>query len=283
MGLKDGDVIEHPLITKSVSRAQKKVEENNFSIRKRLLEYDNVMNQQREIIYKRRRQALDGDRLKSQMFEYLEEFADEVVAKYFQDADIHSIKDEVLRNLIIEVKIEPEDFHKLGEKGISDIIVNTAKEYYNKKESMIGTDLLARLERFVTLTVIDDKWREHLREMDDMKEGIGLRSYGQKDPLLEYKQEAYKLFISMLADIRTQTLSYAFKFYPQEPEEVQTSKVRRKQSRINVIKEDYNSIETSSGDSSQPSIQPVQVGDKVGRNEVCPCGSGKKYKNCHGA
>jgi preprotein translocase subunit SecA len=151
---------------------------------------------------------------------------------------------------------------------------------------MLGSELMARLERYAMLSVIDHKWKEHLREMDDLKEGIGLRAYGQKDPLVEYKAEAFKLFVVLLDQIRNDVVSFAFKFWPQAPEEVQRRKqpasgrmIESKQSTENI---GLSSNRGSNGGQQAGKPQPVQVGDKVGRNDPCPCGSGKKYKNCHG-
>jgi preprotein translocase subunit SecA len=144
---------------------------------------------------------------------------------------------------------------------------------------------MARLERYAVLNVIDEKWKEHLREMDDLKEGIGLRAYGQKDPLLEYKGEAYTLFLSLLDQIRDEVVSFCFKFWPQAPNEVQGRKTASAQ-RIKTIKDtaDNMGLHSSSGenDDSKGKHQPVHVEEKVGRNDPCPCGSGKKFKNCHG-
>jgi preprotein translocase subunit SecA len=284
MGLKEGEVIQHPLITKSVERAQKKVEENNFAIRKRLLEYDDTMNQQREVIYTRRQRALKGDRLKSEIFEYLEEYVTEVVESNFEDVQVDAIKEKILHSLLVEFPLQPEEFETLGKDGIIDRIINASKTFYKKKEEMLGSELMARLERYAVLSVIDHKWKEHLREMDDLKEGIGLRAYGQKDPLVEYKVEAFKLFTELLVQIRDEVVSFAFKFFPQAAEEVQTRR-RRPAGRIKEIKQSTDNI----GMTSQPAkevaevkVQPVRVAAKVGRNDPCPCGSGKKYKNCHG-
>jgi len=290
MGIKEGEVIQHPLITKSVERAQKKVEENNFSIRKRLLEYDDTMNQQREVIYTRRQRALQGDRLKSEIFEYLDEYGMDVVDRNFDDVLADNIKEEILQKLLVEVKLEPTEFESLGKEGIKERIIETAKSFYKRKEEMIGSDLMARLERYAVLSVIDQKWKEHLREMDDLKEGIGLRAYGQKDPLIEYKGEAFKLFVTLLEEIRNEVVSFAFKFFPQMPDEVQ-SRRRRQPARMTESKQSATNIGLASSGSraagqSHPEQggkpQPVQVGAKVGRNDPCPCGSGKKYKNCHG-
>ena len=286
MGLKEGEVIQHPLITKSVERAQKKVEENNFAIRKRLLEYDDTMNQQREVIYSRRQKALQGDRLKSEIFVLLEEYVTELVEKNFDDVLVDTIKEEVLHSLLIEVDLKAEEFESLGKDGVRDRILESARTFYQKKEEMLGSELMARLERYATLSVIDHKWKEHLREMDDLKEGIGLRAYGQKDPLVEYKAEAFKLFVQLLEHVRNEIVSFTFKFFPQAPEQIQS---RRKPSsgRIMESKQSATNIGLSTNRSEgSPEVagkaQPIKVEEKVGRNDPCPCGSGKKYKNCHG-
>ncbi len=287
MGIKEGEVIQHPMITKSVERAQKKVEENNFAIRKRLLEYDDTMNQQREVIYTRRNRALQGDRLKSQVFDLLEDYLHDVVDRYFDDILIDNLKEEILHNLLFEIKIKPEEFELLGKDGIVERIMESAKEFYNKKESMLGSEMMARLERYATLSVIDHKWKEHLREMDDLKEGIGLRAYGQKDPLVEYKTEAFKLFLTLLEEIRNDTVSFTFKFFPQAPEEVQNRR-RRQPLRMVETKQSADRMgitanrSSSDGEHRAGKPQPIQVGEKIGRNDPCPCGSGKKYKHCHG-
>ncbi len=286
MGIKEGEVIQHPMITKSVGRAQKKVEENNFAIRKRLLEYDDTMNQQREVIYNRRGKALQGDRLKGEIFELLEEFVDDVVDRNFADVLVDNIKEELLHNLLVEVKLEPDEFESLGNDGLKQRIVDTAKEFYSKKEEMLGPELMARLERYAVLSVIDQKWKEHLREMDDLKEGIGLRAYGQKDPLVEYKGEAFKLFVTLIEQVRNDVVSFAFKFFPQAPDDIQQRR-RQPASRITESKQATTNIGLSGGSQQAGphragKAQPVKVGEKVGRNDPCPCGSGKKYKQCHG-
>jgi preprotein translocase subunit SecA len=285
MGMEDGEAIQHPMITKSVERAQKKVEENNFAIRKRLLEYDNVMNQQREVIYARRRQALEGERLKSEVFEYLDESLTGIIEKYYDEGNIEKIHEELLQGLLVDFKIESETFLELGKDGLKEKVFEATQEFYKRKEEMLGSELMARLERYAVLNVIDEKWKEHLREMDDLKEGIGLRAYGQKDPLLEYKGEAYTLFLSLLDQIRDEVVSFCFKFWPQAPNEVQGRKTASAQ-RIKTIKDtaDNMGLHSSSGenDDSRGKPQPIHVEEKVGRNDPCPCGSGKKFKNCHG-
>jgi len=285
MGLKEGEVIQHPLITRSVERAQKKVEENNFSIRKRLLEYDDTMNSQREVIYTKRNRALQGDRLKSEIFDLLEEYIDEVVEKHFDNMEADLIKEEMMFRLLVDVKIDPAEFEKLGKEGLKNKLLDAAKEFYRRKEEMLSSELMARLERYAMLSVIDQKWKEHLREMDDLKEGIGLRAYGQKDPLVEYKGESFKLFVTLLEEIRNDVVSFAFKFFPHAPAEVQQQR-RQPVSRMTESKQVTTNIGLQVSRQGSPQVagkmQPIQVAEKVGRNDPCPCGSGKKYKNCHG-
>ncbi len=284
LGMQDGEAIQHPLISRSVERAQKKVEENNFAIRKRLLEFDNVMNQQREVIYSRRRQALEGERLKGEIFEYLEEFVQDIIDKYYDDGNFDKIKEEIFQHTLIDLKIEPDVIDKIGKDGFKDKILEAAKDFYNRKEEMLGSDLMARLERHAVLSVIDEKWKEHLREMDDLKEGIGLRAYGQKDPLLEYKAEAYNMFVQLLEHIRNEVISFAFKFWPHAPVDVQGRRPMPQQ-RLHTIKDSADNLglrAQSHEKVTQIKQKPIRVEDKVGRNDPCPCGSGKKYKNCHG-
>lgn len=287
IGMEDGEAIQHPLITRSVERAQKKVEENNFAIRKRLLEFDNVMNQQREVIYARRKQALEGERLQGEVFDYLEEVIQSIVDKYYDAGDIESIHGEILQNLLVDMKFEPKVFEDLGKDGVKEKLFDAAKDFYHHKEEMLGSDLMARLERYAVLSVIDDKWKEHLREMDDLKEGIGLRAYGQKDPLLEYKSESYGLFLTLLEQIRNEVVAFCFKFWPQAPAEVQTRKSAQAQ-RMQTIKDSADNLglrAQAGGDEEgghRVKLQPIKVEQKTGRNEPCPCGSGKKFKNCHG-
>ncbi len=287
MGIKEGEVIQHPMITRSVERAQKKVEENNFAIRKRLLEYDDTMNQQREVIYTRRKRALQGDRLKGEILVLLEEFINEVVDRNFEEVQVEAIKEAMLHHLLVEIKINPEDFEKLGAEGLKEKLFDSSKEFYKRKEEMLGSELMARLERYAVLSVIDQKWKEHLREMDDLKEGIGLRAYGQKDPLVEYKGEAFKLFVTLLDEIRDDVVSFTFKFFPHAPDEVQQRR-RQPVTRMMESKQSTTNIGLASGGTTPTPMQQggkaqtVRVAEKVGRNDPCPCGSGKKYKHCHG-
>jgi preprotein translocase subunit SecA len=278
------------MITNSVERAQKKVEENNFAIRKRLLEYDNVMNQQREVIYERRRQALMGERLKDELFEMVEKNVEKIVATHFPDSDMDGLVDEVQRTFLVRLNLTPELFLKHGETGLKNLILTEAKAFYKRKEDRYGTELMGRIERFAMLSIIDDKWKEHLREMDDLKEGINFRSYGQKDPLVEYKMDGFKLFESMLDTIAIDTINFIFKFTIQSqenaeiqgPKSVNTAKIQARHDASDGMGYSANldPVENEAARTGKP--QPVHVGDKVGRNDPCPCGSKKKYKNCHG-
>ena len=283
LGMEDREAIEHSMITKSVERAQKKVEENNFAIRKRLLEYDDVMNQQREVIYNKRKQALEGERLKDEVFNDLEEYVDSLLEQYYEHALIDQLREDLMQHLLVDVKIDPTTYQDLGRDGVKDLIIKEAHAFYSRKEEMITSEVMARLERYATLHVIDEKWKDHLREMDDLKEGIGLRAYGQKDPLLEYKGEAFKLFITLVEEIRNEIVSFCFKFFPQQPEEMQQRRIPVQ--RMNLVKDNAGDLGLQGGEdegAKRGKQQPIKVEVKIGRNDPCHCGSGKKFKQCHG-
>jgi preprotein translocase subunit SecA len=298
MGLKEGEVIQHPMITRSVERAQRKVEENNYGIRKRLLEYDNVMNQQREVIYARRRHALLGEHLRDDIFDMLRDSVDKLVQAYYSEGDIEGLRNEVRARFLTDLNMTPQQFQELGETGVADEIIKATEDFYRRKEEQIGTEFMTMLEKMAMLQVIDNKWRDHLREMDDLKEGIHLRGYGQKDPLVEYKGEAFKMFIELMELIASDVLNMVFKLYPERPEQMQMQRGRRQTRHEDmVLTHDSatgagfaaNKEPITSGDGQQRAQQPgtqrvqqIRVGPKIGRNDPCPCGSGKKYKNCHG-
>jgi preprotein translocase subunit SecA len=301
LGLKEGDVIQHPMISRSVQRAQKKVEENNFAIRKRLLEYDNVMNQQREVIYSRRKHALLGERLRDDILEMLRDFVGNIVEKFYQQSDIEGFREYIRTNLLVDISIDPDRWEKLGKDGVTEEVYKAAAEFYRRKEERIGSDQMAQLEKYVALQVIDEKWKDHLREMDDLKEGIHLRAYGQKDPLIEYKTESFNMFVELLDLIRDETLNMVFKLFPQPMQEMPIHRQQRPQrpQQVTLSHESSLGMGLQSGLPSESETegrgksedrsaaragkpQPVRVAEKVGRNEPCPCGSGKKYKQCHG-
>ncbi len=301
MGLKEGEVIQHPLITRSVGRAQKKVEENNFGIRKRLLEYDNVMNQQREVIYTRRRKALLGERIKDDILELVDEFTHKLVEKHYGEGDLKGLQDEVRAQLLVDLQLTQERFQQLGADGVKEEIVKGAEEFYKRKEEKLGADIMASIEKMVVLQVIDEKWKDHLREMDDMKEGIHLRAYGQKDPVVEYKTEAFNMFMELLDQLNTEILTTVFKLFPAStqhlpirgPQRPQQMRMTHDSSAGMGFQANKEPVPGAAGQETggarqgapagpQAKPQPIQVADKIGRNDPCPCGSGKKYKQCHG-
>jgi len=312
------EVLEHPMLNKSVERAQKKVEENNFAIRKRLLEYDDVMNQQREVVYDRRRHALHGERLKSEVFDYVEEFVAEQIETHYPDS-IPALQNEIRTKLLIDVEVTPERAQELGAEGMKEGIMAAARDFYQRKEARYGTEFMSNLERFAVLHVIDERWRDHLREMDELKEGIHLRAYAQRDPLVEYKKEAFEIFSRMIHDIDTEVMSFVFRYVPEvRPQARQQAEPRTRPAGEGISRGGTNTSSTRrlrfthastagmglSGDpetvaalagtrggaqqaeNAQPE-EPVQRpvtrdNPKIGRNDPCHCGSGKKYKHCHG-
>ncbi len=291
LGFEEGQAIEHNMITNSVERAQKKVEENNFAIRKRLLEYDNVMNQQREVVYEMRRQALMGERLKDEIFEMVEKSIENIIGKYKEDADVDGLKDEVQRTFLVNLDITPEEYQKLGDDGLKELIINETRDFYKRKEERYGTELMSQVERFAMISVIDEKWKEHLREMDDLKEGINFRAYAQKDPLIEYKMDGFKMFAEMLEALYTDVINFIFKFTTQTPEEqqlkqspkeVNTSRLRTTHASSTGMGFTAAPVANESPEATPGKQEPVKVDKKIGRNDPCFCGSGKKYKHCHG-
>lgn len=290
LGLKEGEAIEHNMITNSVERAQKKVEENNFAIRKRLLEYDNVMNQQREVIYEKRRQALMGERLKDEILDMAKKAGDSIVDKHYENGDVQGFIDEVGRTFLVRLNISPTDFQKHGEVGLKELLEKEVKAFYQRKEERYGAELMAQVERFAMLSVIDEKWKEHLREMDDLKEGINFRAYGQKDPLIEYKTDGFKLFAEMLDSIAGDVVGFLFKFTTQTPEDVTIQSPRAvNTSRMRAVHQSssgmgYVGAGVEENGNVDPSMKksPIKVGEKMGRNDACPLDPNKKFKNCCG-
>jgi preprotein translocase subunit SecA len=296
MGLKEGEVIQHRMITRSVERAQKKVEENNFGIRKRLLEYDNVMNQQREVIYTRRRKALVADRIKDDILDLVDDYAQRLVDKYYANGEVQALTDDLRTTLLVELPIGPERWQEIGSDGVRGEIIKAATEFYHRKEEKLGPEMMAQIEKMVVLQVIDEKWKDHLREMDDLKEGIHLRAYGQKDPLVEYKTEAFRMFMELIEQVNAETVTSVFRLFPANQQQLPLRGPQRPQ-QIRTAHDSADGMgfrahpDGGQGGEMAPQAdpasrggkpQPIQVGDKTGRNDPCPCGSGKKYKACHG-
>ena len=335
MGFEEGDVLEHNMLSRSVERAQKKVEENNFGIRKRLLEYDDVMNSQREVIYKRRRNALMGERIGIDVVNMIYDTAENITGQYEHSFD--ELKLELLRIMALDLPYSEEEFadYKLEEKVekvfqaaiqafkrksdtlaeiaqpvIKDVYENQGARYENilipvtdgkrvyniscnlKEAYESGSKALVRaFEKSIILQTIDEYWKEHLREMDDLRHSVQNVSYEQKDPLLIYKLDSFELFKQMIEDINVKAVSILMRgqIPIREPEQVRQAAAEKKT--------DYSKYRTEKEDSSAQAAQaqagatdtreqrrpePRRVEKKVGRNEPCPCGSGKKYKHCHG-
>jgi len=328
LGHKEGDVIQHSMITRSIERAQKKVEENNFGIRKRLLEYDDVMNSQRTIIYKQRRNALLGERIGVAVANNMYDVCEAVVNDYQPDNDWEGFRMEVLRLLSIDFKITAEEFQQLKPEELTEKLYADVREVYTRKVEHIaqqaypviknvfetrgdvfknivvpftdgqkvysvvtnlekayrtqGEDLMRSYEKAIILAQIDDAWKEQLREMDDLKQSVQNAAYEQKDPLLIYKFESYNLFKAMVEKINKGTVATLMKgqIPMQEPERVKEAEEKRTD--LSKMKTGRTEASASMANRQPPKHEPVHVGPKVGRNDPCPCGSGLKYKNCHG-
>ncbi len=282
LGMEEGEPIEHNLISRGIENAQKKVEAHNFDIRKHLLEYDDVMNRHREIIYSLRRDILEGHALDEIIEDMINERVESLVGRwidpkeYPEDWDIKSLKDNFSRVFGILLKVGPEDigqetFGSLSAEDLTDMAREQVKEAYQEKEEMFGKEDFEHIERMFMLQIIDNHWIEHLQDMEHMKEGIGLRGYGQLDPLKEYQKEGFALFEELMERIREETVSTVFRIQlirerPKEP-------LQKKRGALQM---------SHGGDGGQP-VTVRRKAKKVGRNDPCPCGSGKKYKKCCGA
>jgi preprotein translocase subunit SecA len=331
MGIQEGEVIQHSMITKSIERAQKKVEENNFGTRKRLIEYDDVMNSQREVIYKKRRHALFGERLAIDIANSIYDTCESIVNEYHELKDFEGFNIEVLRVLSIESPVDENGFIEMKQQEVVEKLYQAAEAHYNGKNDFItkksfpvikevyeeqaasyenivtpmsdgikslqvvmnlkrayeskGAELVLCLEKGTALSMIDDAWKEHLREMDELKQSVQNAVYEQKDPLLIYKFESFELFKRMVTEVNKEIVSFLMR--ANLPNEIQNSvQVAQVQAPVRQQKTQTSRTEVGSSNPNeeQPKIkaQPVRVEQKIGRNDACPCGSGKKYKNCHG-
>ena len=297
LGVEEGEVIQHSMITKSIERAQRRVEGHNFDIRKHLLEYDDVMNQQREVIYARRAHALEGENLKEEFLEMLADFVEQNIRKYTTEDDFsegwdwEGLRQVFRKSLLMELPLSDEETGGLDRATLYDKLYQAGRAHYDRRERELSSKLMRQLERFAMLRVIDERWREHLYEMDQLKEGIGLRAYGQKNPLIEYKSEGFRMFSEMLELINVESLEMVFRAQLHaEPAMPQ----RRRPAQMTTVHDSADGMgftnlprRSAMAEAAQQSRtggrQTVVSQDKVGRNEPCPCGSGKKYKKCHGA
>jgi len=283
LGMEEGVPIESKFVSKQIENAQKRVEGQNFSYRKHVLEYDDVMNKQREAVYGLRRQLLEGEDQK----EYLMGIADEIMANLVaQDAgaevhptewDLDGLANAVLRQFGFDYRAEGIDSSHLGSKQLEDALVEKARQKYDEKEAVIGSAPMRYHERMIMLQIVDSHWKDHLLAMDHLKEGIGLRGYGQRDPLVEYKKESFILFEDLMNRIEEDTLRFLFLMQPVE-EQKQAEQLERKRKRQEAM---MSAMQSNNGGDGAPA-QVKREGTKVGRNDPCPCGSGKKFKKCHG-
>jgi len=334
LGLKDGEMIQHPMISKSIERAQKKVEENNFGIRKRLLEYDDVMNSQREVIYKKRRHALLGERLSLDVANMMFDVTESLVDTYHKEGDFENFDFDLIRSFSMDSPVPQVDFLKNNPEQVVESVYSKVLDTYKRKVEAIsqqaypvlkdvydrmshvyenvvvpisdgvkvfqvvtnlkataeseGRELAKSYEKTVVLATIDEAWKEHLREMDELKQSVQNATYEQKDPLLIYKFESFELFKTMLSKVNKDVVSTLMKGHipTQDPDQVKEAQRRRQidMSKYRASKSDFSqySSTASGGPDKNQKAEPVRVDKKVGRNDPCPCGSGKKYKQCHG-
>lgn len=260
--------IENKMVTKAIENAQKKVEAHNFDIRKHLIDYDDVMNKQRKEIYSFRREVLGSDSLKDRIFEMAEAEIDELLSifcpedKFPEEWDMNGLKDAIYGMFSLNIEIE----EIKGQDNLKEMLLSNIKDVYEKKEKEAGPDFMRYIEKMIFLQVIDTQWKDHLLGIDHLKEGIGLRGYAQRDPLVEYKRESFNVFAEMSQRINTETLTRLFKV-----------QVRQEQQEIELQSQQKLIYNRGDGDGVK---QPVHKEKKVGRNDPCPCGSGKKYKKC---
>jgi preprotein translocase subunit SecA len=271
LGMEEDVPIENRMVSKAIENAQKRVESQNFDIRKHLLEYDDVMNKQRLEIYAFRKEILQGENLRSRIFSLIDDIIEELMSIYCSDDrhadewDIKGLRDAIYGIFSLSLEAElPENSGALKETLSSEI-----GKLYSRREDEIGEELIRYLEKVIVLQVVDSQWKDHLLAMDHLKEGIGLRGYGQRDPLVEYKKEGFEMFAEMSSRISSEIVTRLFKIQVQKSQEVE---LRSHQKRTNL---NYNRGEGGT-------VQTVTRGKKTGRNEPCPCGSGKKYKKCCG-
>lgn len=276
LGMEDDEPIEHSLVTKSIENAQKKVEARNFSIRKHVLEYDDVMNQQREVIYAERKKILRQEDLRGNIKDMIEKVVQRTMAMYApaevysEDWDLNALINYAEEFFAPRGLLTVDYLQNLSREELDEYLHKVAEENYKQREEAIGSELMRELENLVMLKVVDNHWMEHLDAMDMLREGVGLRAYGQKDPLVEYKFEAYDMFEAMNEAIQDDVVRYIY----------HVNVITQPQVDDRLEKASTNNPNVDGTDENQK--MPAEKGEEVGRNEPCPCGSGKKYKNCCG-
>lgn len=285
LGMEEGEPIEHSMISKAIENAQKKVEGHNFDIRKHLLEYDDVMNKQREVIYQQRREVLGSDDVSGVLKDMRNDLIDDMVDEFTQDKvssedwSWEGFEERMMEYFHIQPNWSEEDKKDLDEESFREKIEQLVNQAYAAQIANNGEEAQRHLERVVLLQMVDNHWKDHLLSMDHLKEGIGLRGYGQKNPLDEYKKEGFKLFHTMIETVKIQTISTLMRVRVVQEDDVEKfeEERRRKQERQVQLSKG------AAGEENKNTSQTVKrEGEKVGRNDPCPCGSGKKYKKCHG-
>jgi preprotein translocase subunit SecA len=294
LGMEEGEPIEHPWVTRAIATAQKRVEAHNFEIRKHLIEYDDVMNNQRKLIYSERRQLLEGEDIREVIEGMVETVLDETIGLYVDEEaypenwDMVALAEAMKRQFDVDVSWTKDDVEGLTPALVKDDLLTKVKAAYQKKEAQVGSDMMRYLERMLMLQVVDGQWKDHLLGMDHLKEGIGLRGYGQKDPLIEYKREGFAMFEDLEGRIARDTVSFLMK--------VQVAVEAERTASAGDLSEIPLRRPGDGGSRRAPAMTPTRslraasapvlapaAKAKVGRNDPCPCGSGKKYKKCCGA
>ena len=278
IGIEEDQPIEHKYISRAIENAQKRVEGQNFDIRKHLLDYDDVMNRQRKVIYEQRKKVLRGDNLWADIEEMVEEIVDDLLSTYIpekgnkEDLNLKGLDDALLKQFNLKLNLANSNEITSAQSSISELIIQNVQKLLHDKENEFGKELMDYLIKAIMLQAIDTQWKEHLLAMDHLREGIGLRGYGQKDPVREYQREGYEMFMEMIFRIKMDVLEKLCLVRIQREEEVE--EIRQKQ------KQDYI---MSRGEDVPENKTVKHEGSKIGRNDPCPCGSGKKYKKCCGA
>jgi preprotein translocase subunit SecA len=282
MGMEEDEPIEHNIISRAIENAQRKVEGHNFDIRKHLLEYDDVMNKQREIIYQQRREVLEGDGVKNIIYDMIGDAMQEVAAEFVQDKvpsedwDWEGVFERLFNLLGARIELAGEEKKNLDGEKFAEKLETLARELYAEQEKKIDPETMQYLERVILLQTVDTNWKEHLLNMDHLKEGIGLRGYGQKNPLNEYKREGFEMFGSMIDLVKEKTLGALFRIQLVQEDEVDRQALERKQQQQEEV------MQLRHGEAAAEKQPVKREGAKVGRNAPCPCGSGKKHKKCCG-
>jgi preprotein translocase subunit SecA len=285
LGMEEDEPIEHSMISKAIENAQRKVEGHNFDIRKHLLEYDDVMNKQREVIYSQRREVLQGENIKPIVEDMIVDLVEEVTGEFSvektpsEDWEWESFYERVEEIFNIKLAWNKTERTDLDYDALYKKLLAEVERKYQRQEEMNGIEQMRHLERMVLLQMVDTIWKEHLLNMDHLKEGIGLRGYGQKNPLDEYKKEGFNLFMTMIETVKQQTVGTLLRVQLMQKDELQRLEEERRQER----ERELEMAKRASGDGEESSRKPIKRSqEKVGRNAPCPCGSGKKYKKCCG-